>query len=179
MFKKSLLMLMALFVIAYVYTHYNMKVTDPNFLTAPLSEIEEKFDYGHEIDPKVSKVTVAWHLDHMLKTINEICKALEASNPDAFKASINFSRIISLTLNYIPRGAAQSPSIVLPSGNITQSDLQRQLEEAKNRLILVFELPDNAHFNHPYFGIINRGQALRFIEVHTHHHLKIVRDILK
>jgi hypothetical protein len=35
-----------------------------------------------------------------------------------------------------------------------------------------------SHMRHPYFGGLTPAEWLRFIPVHHHHHLKIVRDIL-
>lgn len=42
----------------------------------------------------------------------------------------------------------------------------------------LFSLNQNQYFSHYIFGILNRDKTLRFIEIHTNHHLKIVRDIL-
>lgn len=156
-----------------------MKVTKPGFLNSHLAEIEEKIRFHDQKNPEVSKVNVAWHLDHMLKTVNQICKALETSDPSAFKASRNLMRNILLALNYIPRGKAQSPAKVRPPEIIHADDIQSQLDEARQKVSKVFELDRKAHFAHPVFGTIAHGQALRFIEVHTNHHLKIVRDIIK
>ena len=156
-----------------------MKVTKQGFLDSHLVEVEEKIEFRDRKNPEVSKVDVAWHLDHMLKTVINICKALEASDPSAFKGSVNLSRTMSLTLNYIPRGKAKSPSVVRPPDKISTAEIKSQLTEAKKRISEVFELDEKAHFEHPVFGTIARGHALRFIEVHTNHHLKIVRDIIK
>ncbi len=156
-----------------------MKVTDPNFMDNNIAEIEQKIPLRDELNPSVSKVDVAWHLDHSLKTINRICDSLFASNPDSYRSSINISRILSLSNNYIPRGKAQSPKVVLPPEEIRTEDLYIQLEDAKKNLVRIFEANVNSNFRHPVFGLLNRGQALRFIEVHTEHHLKIMRDILE
>ncbi len=179
MFQKFIVVILVLFLGGYVYSNCKMKVTKPGFLDTHLTEIEEKIQFRDQLDTTISRVDVAWHLDHMLKTVNEICKALEASDPSEFEGGVNLSRTMSLTLNYIPRGRAQSPSVVRPPDSISTADIQLQLSEARERISKVFELDEKVHFKHPVFGIIARGHALRFIEVHTNHHLKIVRDIIK
>ncbi len=40
-------------------------------------------------------------------------------------------------------------------------------------------LPENVYFNHHVFGMLTKKQTLRFLEIHTKYHLKIVNDILK
>ncbi|MEM7187367.1 MAG: DUF1569 domain-containing protein [Bacteroidota bacterium] len=179
MFKKIIVVLLVVLIGGYIYSHHAMKVTQPDFMDGYVAEIEEKIAFRDAHSPEVSKADVAWHLDHMLKTVNEICKALEASDPQKFEGSINLMRTMSLSLNYIPRGRAKSPSVVRPPEVIVTEDLYSQLETAKQQLSTVFELDEKAHFKHPVFGTIARGNALRFIEVHTKHHLKIVRDIIE
>ncbi len=179
MFRKFIVVVLILILGGYIYSSYKMKVTKPGFLDTHLTEIEEKIEFRDRNNPDVSKVDVAWHLDHMLKTVNEICKALEASDPAEFESSISLPRTMSLTMNFIPRGRAQSPSVVRPPDSISTADIQSQLSEARERVAKVFELDEKVHFKHPVFGTIARGHSLRFIEVHTNHHLKIVRDIIK
>lgn len=130
-------------------------------------------------DPKVSQVDVAWHLDHMLKTINKIYEALEGSNPASFASNISISRFFVYAFGDFPRGYAKAPKIVLPPEIITTESLYQQLEEAKESLRKWESLNAKSHFKHPYFNVINKKQSLRFLQIHTRHHLKIVRDILR
>ncbi|PRX56598.1 DUF1569 domain-containing protein [Flagellimonas meridianipacifica] len=130
-------------------------------------------------NPKVSKVDVAWHVDHSLKTINRICEILEKSNPEEFKSNFNFTRIMIFAWGDFPRGVAKSPKIVRPPEDIQTEDLYAQLEEAKENLKKIESLHENVHFEHPYFNVINKGQTKRFLKIHTGHHLKIIEDILK
>ncbi|GAB5398707.1 MAG: hypothetical protein Aureis2KO_02920 [Aureisphaera sp.] len=178
-FKTSLFALALLITIGATFVNCNMEVNDIGFLDDSLNKIEANILYQDSINIDVSKVPVAWHLDHTLKTINGIYDAMEASNPDDFNSSFNMPRVMSLTLNYIPRGRAQSPTAVLPPEIIEKEALYRQLKEARENVKMAFQLDEHAHFEHPVFGIIARGNSLRFLEVHTEHHLKIIRDILK
>ncbi|MEM7379596.1 MAG: hypothetical protein AAF361_00205, partial [Bacteroidota bacterium] len=62
------------------------------FLSQELSELESYIRFRDSLDPKVSKVPIAWHLDHTLRTINEIYKAVERSDPENYKARFNPGR---------------------------------------------------------------------------------------
>ncbi|OZV70624.1 DUF1569 domain-containing protein [Winogradskyella aurantia] len=128
---------------------------------------------------KVSKSNVGWHIDHSLKVINNVAKALESSDPKLYKANFSFLGWVLLSLGYFPRGKAKAPKHVKPPEIITEEDLILQVETAKQNIEITSTLPKNAHFKHPMFGHINTNRVTRFLEVHTNHHLKIIRDILK
>lgn len=153
--------------------------SDPHFLDEQFSQIEDYIAQRDSLNPKVSKVDVAWHLDHMLKTINVICASLEASNPDEYQSNFNFTRAVIYVWGDFPRGVAKSPRVVRPPDVILTEDLYRQLEMAKENLKAIQTLDANAHFEHPYFSILDKKQSIRFLKIHTRHHLKIVRDIVK
>ncbi|WP_344927411.1 DUF1569 domain-containing protein [Aquimarina addita] len=127
----------------------------------------------------VSKVSIAWHLDHSLKVINKIYAVLKSSDPSVYKNRFSLSRTFSFLLGYIPRGTAKSPASVLPPYKIKTEEILSQLEEARINLKELEILDQNANFVHPVFGHLNIKQAKRFLELHTKHHLKIVNDILK
>lgn len=178
-FKKIAITVLTVIIVFWAYSKTQMTVTEVGFLDTHLDEIEAKIKDRDILNDSVSKVSVAWHLDHSLKVINRIYESLEASDPSQFESSFNFSRVLSLTFNYIPRGRAKSPKAVLPPENITVEALYKQLDEARSKMDKALDLPKESHFKHPVFGTISRGNALRFIEVHTQHHLKIMRDILE
>lgn len=37
----------------------------------------------------------------------------------------------------------------------------------------------NAFFEHPLFGVLNKKDTMKFLKMHTTHHLKIIQDISK
>ena len=151
----------------------------PQFLDAQFSDIINYIPERDKKNSKVSQVDVAWHLDHSLKTINRICEALEASNPDEYRSNFNFSRMVVFTAGAFPRGVAESPQGVRPPKVILTDSLYLQLEEARKNLRKLEQLHEKVHFKHPYFNVIDKGQTKRFLQIHTNHHLKIIRDILK
>lgn len=177
--KRILLFLITITILFFIYANITMRQSDATIFKPQLIEIENYIPQRDSINPEVSKADIAWHLDHMLKTVNEISKVLKASNPNDFKSSLNAPRTMSLTFGYIPRGAAQSPEIVRPPEVILTKDIISQLQKAEQNIKVLNSLDENTYFEHPVFGIINKEMAIRFIQVHTNHHLKIIEDILK
>ena len=51
-----------------------------DFMEGQLHEIQSYLCHRDRLDPGVSEVAVAWHLDHSLKTINVICDSLVRSD---------------------------------------------------------------------------------------------------
>ncbi len=150
-----------------------------NFMTSELNKIEHYLIHRDSLNKEVSKVAVGWHLDHSLKVINGICDSLQISNPEAYKRKFNIARTFSFTFGFIPRGRAQSPKSVLPPETIKTDDIVSQLAIARDKLDNLEAMDDKSNFKHPFFDQLNKKQAKRFIEIHTRHHLKIVKDILK
>ncbi|MEL6812141.1 MAG: DUF1569 domain-containing protein [Bacteroidota bacterium] len=179
MLRKALVVVALLVVGLYFYSKAKMNISNEDFLDPYLDEIEQKIQFRDELNPKVSQVAVAWHLDHMLKTINGISDSLVASDPTTFENGLKPIGRLSLTLNFIPRGQAESPASVRPPDVIKTEDIEHQLAQAREKIKIAFAQEEDAHFHHPVFGTINKNPSLRFIEVHTEHHLKIIRDILE
>lgn len=150
-----------------------------HYLNAQLQEMESYFPYLDALDPKVSKVHVGWHLAHSLKVINGVCDSLKISSPQSFRSQFNLKREIVFALGSFPRGKAKAPKMVIPEGEVKLEDLLINLNRAKKNISEYDSLNKNNYFNHPYFNQLNKIQAKRLLEVHTKHHLKIIREILK
>ncbi|WP_299116231.1 DinB family protein [uncultured Winogradskyella sp.] len=127
---------------------------------------------------KVSKSTVGWQIDHSLKVINGVINALKNAPTDK-KSKLTMPGRFCLTLRYIPRGKGKAPKYVLPPEHIEKAHLDEQLLMAKELVPQLKTINTKATFKHPFFGILTKQQTIKFIEVHTKHHLKIVKDILK
>ena len=67
----------------------------------------------------------------------------------------------------------------MPSEIIKAENLNNQLQTANNHIAILNDSPEGVYFKHFIFGMLSKKQTLRFLEMHTKHHLKIVRDILK
>ena len=144
-----------------------------------LKEIENYIPKLKTINEEVSHKGVDWHLDHTLKVINGINKTLQNSDPSEYKSNFSFLRTVFLTFNFLPRGKGKAPSRVLPPAHISEEDLRTQLEQAYTSLQNNHDVPQKAYFKHPMFGMMPKKMAIKFIALHTRHHLKIIRDILK
>jgi len=144
-----------------------------------LYDIAYLIQFRDSIDTRVSKVPVVWHLDHILKVINKISEALKISDGNVYQKRFSWIRTFSFVLRCIPRGKRQSPASVLPPQTIKTEDILLQLEQARKNIRDIEMLDKNSNFLHPVYGQLNKRQSKRFLEIHTQHHLKIIKDILR
>lgn len=147
-------------------------------LEKQLLEMEKYIAFKDQGNSAVSKVPVGWHLAHNLRVINTIIKALETSVPQDYEYHFSFSQTIVFLTRRIPRGKARAPKSVVPVNNILKEDLESSLQEAKKNIQQFQNLHPKSHFKHPYFRNLDRNQTGKFLEIHTSHHLRIIRDIL-
>jgi len=143
-----------------------------------INEIESYIPKHESKNLVVSKSTVGWQIDHSLKVINGIIAALKDAPTDK-TSKLTLLGHFCLTTRYIPRGKGKAPKRVLPPDHIEEKQLYKQLTSAKFLVPKIQSIDSKATFKHPYFGVLSKKQTIRFIEVHTNHHLKIIRDILK
>ena len=127
---------------------------------------------------KVSEKPISWHLDHTLKVINNMYNVLKNSDTAISTKHFNLLRRFLFNIEYIPRGKGQSPTSVLPPKEIRTENLLSQLELSRENLREIKKLDPNVNLIHPIFGQLNKKQTIRFLRIHTKHHLKIISDIL-
>ena len=156
-----------------------MKTINISALENKLQLIESYIPKSDLIDTGVSKVSVAWHIDHSLKVINSVVKSMENSDPTLYENNFKFLGKVLLNIGFFPRGKAKAPKYVKPPEVILKPEIITQLAEAKQNIKAIQNLDKNAYFKHPLFGNINKFRVIRFLDTHTNHHLKIVKSILK
>ncbi len=150
-----------------------------NRLEKLINELESKISKMELVNQATSKASVGWHIEHTLLTFNLITNTLKKSNPNNYKWKFNFTRFFVFTINKIPRRRAQSPTSVLPANDFNIETLKTHIGIAKEKLKeLNFLKPDN-YFEHPFFGKLNLKPSIKFLELHTTHHIKIINDIIK
>ena len=148
-------------------------------LQQELSFLERAISNSDKIATKISASNVAWHIDHSLKVINRVCHFLIESDPKDYKWKFNKWRFIIFLKGSIPRGRAKAPKKVRPPENIRIEDLKLQLEKAEQLLKSIEKLPSKSNFDHHIFGKLHLKKTIRFLEIHTNHHIKIIKDIFK
>jgi len=145
-----------------------------------ISQLESKISQFETTNLAVSGGSVGWHIEHSLKTIDQIVTACKNSNPSDYQWHFNFKRFLIMSIaKKIPRGKARAPKIVRPEGDISLETLVLSLEKVKENLKNWESLDKNAHFPHPFFGVLNKKETENFLVLHTKHHLMIINDILK
>lgn len=125
----------------------------------------------------ISKWSIGEHIDHCCKVTHLFEKTLLNSTPGEKQPHFHPLKFIVFTFGFIPRGKGQAKESIFPSESFTEQDLQASVKASMD---IEERLPTlNPHFwlEHPVFGVLNSKQAMRFLSVHNHHHLKIILDI--
>ena len=143
-----------------------------------VSALEQHITNHHLANLKISKGAIGWHIDHSLKVINNVSLALKRSDPETYKNNFTFLGKVFFALGFFPRGKAKVPQLVRPPEIILKTDLLSQLDLAKTNINALSNADKNAYFKHPLFGHINSTRVYRFLAMHTHHHIKIINDIM-
>ena len=143
-----------------------------------VSALEQHITNHHLANLKISKGAIGWHIDHSLKVINNVSLALKRSDPETYKNNFTFLGKLFFALGFFPRGKAKAPQLVRPPEIILKTDLLSQLDLGKTNINAISNADKNAYFKHPLFGHINSTRVYRFLAMHTHHHIKIINDIM-
>jgi len=149
------------------------------FLKEEIAALEQMIDHMGLSATQVSAKGIDWHINHSFKVISIVIKALKKSDPSTFRRKYNLLRSVIFVSGKIPRGKGKAPRSVLPPEVISKEDLFLQIKEARKQLTEMKDLHADSNFKHPYFGVLNLKMAQRFLDIHTNHHLKIIREILQ
>jgi len=149
------------------------------FLIEELKELQANIPNMDLINPSISEKGIDWHIDHSYRVIIEVSKILIKSNPDNYKRDFNLSRSVVFMTNIFPRGKARAPKSVVALDEITNEILIDFSEKATAITSDVLNLPAYSHYKHHVFGNLDLEMTKQFIKIHTFHHIKIIREILK
>ncbi len=130
---------------------------------------------------EVSRWSPLLHAEHLARagqgSLGQLDKALTRDGGPGLKPL----GWLVLTLNWLPRGRGRSPEPTLPQGlerEPVAADLRvfrGRVEALGGRLDELAAAKGSAA--HPLFGGLTPARWVRFLQVHHHHHLKIVEDI--
>ena len=148
-------------------------------LDALMPELANYIPNFNQSNKSISEVTVGWHIEHCLLVIKQITSTVAQSEPKLYKSKFNMPRFFVFLSKTIPRGKAKAPKVVIPTEEITLDTLQASLTNTYQAITYLKDCEEHQYFMHPFFGQLNKKQTIKFLAIHTEHHLKIIRDILK
>ena len=149
-------------------------------LLKAIDELESYISQKNLSNEAVSMTTISWQIAHVLKVINAVTTSMAKSNPKEYKWQFNFTRMFILTAKKIPRGKGKAPKAVSPvDEDLREEALLDFIQKSRKSIETAVHLKPKAYFEHPFFGLLSRDKAILFLEIHTEHHLKIIRDIVK
>ena len=149
-----------------------------NKLHTLLRDIETKIALQNMQQQSVSASSIGWHIEHTLLTINIIIKALTLSNVSDYRWSFRPLRYLIFGIGKIPRGKAKAPKIVQPKGDFDAQHLKNHLQEGKHNIQKLDVMSLDSYFKHPYFGHLKLKPSIKFLCIHTQHHISIVESIV-
>lgn len=144
-------------------------------ITAHLESYIPKHAYRN---PEISMGSVGWHIEHSLLTLNAIIDALSRSNPANYKKTFDIRRAFVMTFSKIPRGKAKAPAAVQPTNNFNAETLEQHIALSKEKIKTIEHLRPKQYFKHPFLGDFKVKVAMRFLSIHTNHHLMIIEEII-
>jgi len=128
---------------------------------------------------EVSAGNIGWHIVHSCLVIDSVIASVLKSDPSKFKKKFSFKAFMVLLLNQFPRGKAKAPSFTMPSEEESPASILNHIKLTRTNLEALLKANKNQYFTHPIFGELNKKDTIRFLYVHTYHHYKIIKDILK
>lgn len=150
------------------------------FLESQLNQIKALTSQADHINTQVSHVSVGRHLNHALMVISGMIQQIITSDPSTYHPTFGFKKWFVLLTGLIPRGSAQAPDTVIPQSDNNIQHIMDHIQQVESLIPLLEQITDNhKYFTHPLFGQLTLSQTKRFMIIHTDHHLKIIRDIIK
>lgn len=146
-------------------------------LENPLSELYAYVADAKKINETVSSVNIGWHIEHALLVIIKIIESVIKSDPDKYKWKFNVSRTIVFTLNKIPRGRGIAPDIVKPKQK-EPVDFDALFAKTRMSIAELQKADPKQYFLHPVFGNLHKENTFIMLDIHTRHHIHIIKDII-
>jgi len=126
---------------------------------------------------EVSKANVGWHIAHSYLVIIKSCENLLSNTNRPSKNRKWFIQEVFFLLRKIPRNKIEAPDFVVPIDNS-----EKEIKRLYNKTITLIEQVErikNGYLSHPFLGPIKLQRVPLFLQIHTAHHLQIIREIIK
>ena len=143
----------------------------------PVAELYTCIPDSEKLNPAVSTVNTGWHIAHSLLVIIKITEALAHSDPAEYTWKFNLPRVLAFTLNRFPRGRGKAPNSVKPELS-RSTDFEALFTQARDAIEKLKNMHPDQHFVHPAFGTLNKKNTFIMLDIHTRHHLGIIKDIV-
>jgi len=130
-----------------------------------------------KMNASVSLANVGWHVENSLLVIKKMVSALTASDPTRYKWKFNLSRAIVFTINKFPRGKGKAPDAVNPN-QIEKIDIDVLFANARQKIEDLKKADPNKFYEHNIFGVLNKKNTFIVLNIHTNHHVPIIKDII-
>jgi hypothetical protein len=144
-----------------------------------LNNLESYIDQASRTSHTISESNVGWHIVHCCLVIDSVCAAVLKSDPSKFKKKFSIKAFFVLLVNAFPRGKAKAPSFTRPSHELSNATILQSIQGSRKSIEALSNASKNQYFTHPIFGELNSKDTFKFLAVHTYHHEKIIKDILK
>ena len=144
-----------------------------------LEELRSRFPQHARMRTDVSDADVGWHLEHSMLVIRRAYRAVLDSDPAGYCPNYSIRTYLFFNvIKKIPRGRAKAPEAVVPGPGITEETLRQSFD--KTMLVIAdFEKAGaKQFFRHGLLGNLDRDRTRMLMELHTRHHLDIIRDIV-
>ena len=152
-----------------------------NKIAVGLDRCEVELGRGMQYCERISLWNTEQQLEHATQVLARVLTKLTNETTEPFESPLKPIAKLMLFLGHIPRGRAQAPDYVRPHKRPPGEILE--LIESTKQLLTEIQVGKrqltSAGFHHGLLGYFNQKQWLRFLIVHTDHHLRIVRDIRK
>lgn len=148
-------------------------------LEKQLKQLLKYIEASDKENREISAASIYWHIEHCLKVVSGVIIMLEQSSPNDFKPKFSIPKVFILATGVIPRGKGRAPKQTIPENLSTKVTLIAIHEQVRLQLLRLHDISSTSCFNHPVFGWLNKKQTVRFIGIHTNHHLKIIKDITR
>ena len=167
-----------------VYAEYDIVLSLHEEIAAILQQDSSLLE---ETAGDVSGWSACMQIQHICMANNMVTTGLLAivrSELDGVRSG-NVNRLgkVLLGRGVIPRGKADAPDQYKPQPGTRLETVQALFNKVDSKLVGIGNYLDDIAalsdgFDHPYFGTLPAPVWVRFMHVHTLHHLKIVRDIV-